>query len=105
VRDPFLALQNAAALLPATIVVTELAQRRSPLSPLSLPARPARWRSPLFLPNAAKGDSRDAWRSFTRENISNMLAILGYRTVRTVRHTQLCAERRAPMCAVVARRG
>jgi SAM-dependent methyltransferase len=32
VRDPFLALQNAAALRPSTIVVTELAQRRPALS-------------------------------------------------------------------------
>ena len=101
VRDPFLALQNAAALRPATIVVTELARRRSPLSVLS---RPSGRRSPLFLPNAAKGEPRDAWWSFTPESVSNMLAILGYRTDRVVRHAQLYANRRTPMFTVVARR-
>ena len=101
VRDPFLALQNAAMLRPATIVVTELAQRRSPMSAL---AGRARRRSPLFLPNAAKGEPRDAWWSFTPESISNMLAILGYRTTRVVRHAQLYANRRTPMFTVVARR-
>jgi len=100
-RDPFLALQNAAALHPATIVVTELAQRRSPLSLL---VGRARRRSPLFLPNAAKGEPRDAWWSFTPESMSNMLAILGYRTERVVRHAQLYANRRTPMFTVVARR-
>jgi SAM-dependent methyltransferase len=101
VRDPFLALQNAAALRPATIVVTELAQRRSPLSVLS---RPSARRSPLFLPNAAKGEPRDAWWSFTPESIANMLAVLGYRADRVVRHAQLYANRRTPMFTVVARR-
>ena len=103
-RDPFLALQNAAALHPATIVVTELAQRASPKSALPLLAGPARRRSPLFLPNAAKGEPRDAWWSFTPESISNMLAILGYDTIRVVRHAQLYAKRRTPMFTVVARR-
>ena len=101
VRDPFLALQNAAALRPATIVVTELAQRRSAQV---LPASPARRRSPLFLPNAAKREPRDAWWSFTPDSISNMLGILGYRTERVVRHAQLYANRRTPMFTVVARR-
>lgn len=104
VRDPFLALQNAAALRPATIVVTELAQRDSPASALSLLAGPARGRSPLFLPNAAKREPRDAWWSFTPGSISNMLGVLGYRTERVVRHAQLYANRRTPMFTVVARR-
>jgi hypothetical protein len=104
VRDPFLALQNAAALGPATIIVTELAERRSATSALSLLAGPARRRSPLFLPNAPKGEPRDAWWSFTPESISNMLGILGYRTERVVRHAQLYANRRTPMFTVVARR-
>ncbi len=101
VRDPFLALQNAAALRPATIVVTEPARR---WSALSVPSGPARRRSPLFLPNAAKGEPIDAWWSFTPESIANMLAILGYRTERVVRHVQLYANRRMPMFTVVARR-
>ena len=101
VRDPFLAMQNAAALDPATIVVTELARRPSPLT---LVAGPARRRSPLFLPNAAKRAPVDAWWSFTPDSIANMLAILGYRTERVVRHAQLYANRRTPMFTVVARR-
>ena len=101
VRDPFLALQNAAALHPGTIVVTELAQR---WSPASMVPSPARRRSPLFLPNAAKREPRDAWWSFTPDSISNMLAILGYRTERIVRHTQLYANRGTPMFTVVAYR-
>jgi SAM-dependent methyltransferase len=101
VRDPFRALQRAASLEPNTIVVTELARRRS-LREL-LDGR-AQGRSPLFLPDARNGSPFDAWWSFSPESVSNMLAILGYRTDRIVRHTQLYARRRTPMFTVVARR-
>jgi hypothetical protein len=100
-RDPFLALQNATALEPETIVVTEMARPRWALSFLE---RPARRRSPLFLPNASRGAPVDAWWSFTPEAVSNMLAILGYRTDRVVRHSQLYKRRETPMFTVVARR-
>ncbi|HEY0395087.1 MAG TPA: methyltransferase domain-containing protein [Candidatus Elarobacter sp.] len=100
-RDPFLALQNATALEPETVVVTEMARSRWPLSFLE---RPARRRSPLFLPNAAQGGPVDAWWSFTPEAVSNMLAILGYRTDHVVRHAQRYRQRETPMFTVVARR-
>jgi hypothetical protein len=100
-RDPFLALQRAAALQPATMIVTEPAWRRSPRA---LVEGPARRRSPLFLPNARTGEPRDAWWAFTPEAVSNMLGILGYRTDRAVRHAQLYRSRKVPMFTVVARR-
>jgi SAM-dependent methyltransferase len=105
VRDPFLALQSAAALRPATIVVTELAQRGSWISSAAAAlAGPARRRSPLFLPNALKREPRDAWWWFTPQSVTNMLAMLGYRTERVVRHAPLYANRRTPMFTAVARR-
>ncbi|HEX3464299.1 MAG TPA: hypothetical protein VHS78_09665 [Candidatus Elarobacter sp.] len=100
-RDPFLALQRAAALSPRTMIVTEPAWRRSPRA---LVEGRARRRSPLFLPNAQTGEPRDAWWAFTPESVSNMLGILGYRTDRVVRHTQLYRDRRTPMFTVVATR-
>ncbi len=100
VRDPFLALQRAAALAPATIVVTELAPRR----PLRIFESPARRRSPLFLPDAGTGAPLDAWWSFSPEAMSNMLDVLGYRTERVVRHTPLYRKRPTPMFTVVTRR-
>jgi hypothetical protein len=101
VRDPFLALERAAALAPRTMIVTELAPRRSPAALLETPSRR---RSPLFLPSAARGAPADAWWSFHPEAISNMLAILGYRTDRVVRHAQRYHGRETPMFTVVARR-
>jgi SAM-dependent methyltransferase len=100
-RDPFLALQRAADLAPATIVVTELAPRRAERRLLESPARR---RSPLFLPDARRGEPVDAWWSFSPDALTNMLAVLGYRTDRVVRHAQLYAKHRTPMFTVVARR-
>jgi hypothetical protein len=51
-----------------------------------------------------KGAPVDAWWSFTPEAVSNMLAILGYRTDRVVRHSQRYQRRETPMFTVVARR-
>lgn len=101
VRDPFLALQRAAALAPATIVVTELAPRRRALKILESAARR---RSPLFLPDALTGTPLDAWWSFSPEAMSNMLGVLGYRTERVVRHAPLYRKRPTPMFTLVARR-
>ena len=100
-RDPFLALQNGAALRPATIVVTELARR---WSPRSLIEGAGRRRSPRFLPNGATGEPLETWWSFSPEAVANMLRILGYRTERVVRHRQLYQGRSTPMFTVVARR-
>jgi Methyltransferase domain len=100
-RDPLLALQRAAALKPETVIVTEPAWRRSPRA---LVEGRARRRSPLFLPNAATGEPRDAWWAFTPETVSNMLGILGYGTDRVVRHAQCYHDRKIPMFTVVARR-
>ncbi len=101
-RDPFLALQNAVSLRPQTVIVTELAPRGWAAA---LPVRRGVRRSPLFLPNAAKREPRDAWWSFTPEAIVNMLAILGYRTDRVVRHAHRYRGRATAMFTVVARGG
>lgn len=101
VRDPFLALENGAALNPRTIVVTELGTRGA----RGFVEGRARRRSPLFLPDASRGEPHDAWWSFTPEAVGNMLAILGYRTSRVVRHTQRYRARETPMFTLVAQRG
>jgi SAM-dependent methyltransferase len=101
VRDPLLALQNAAKLNPRTIVVTELARRRG----LGLlPERPSQLRSPLFLPDASKSEPLEAWWSFSPESISNLLSMVGYRTKSVVRHDQRFRGRSMPMFTVVASR-
>jgi SAM-dependent methyltransferase len=98
-RDPFLALRTALALEPETAIVTELRPpRRAMLRDWLDP------RSPRFLPNAEARAPRDAWWSFTPHALGNMLAILGYRTERVVRHAQCYRGRPVAMFTIVARR-
>lgn len=98
-RDPLLALQSAAKLEPNTIVITELARRRRFGA---LPERPAQRRSPLFVPHGATAEPVETWWSFTPESISNLLDIVGYRTVRVVSHAQRYGGVLLPMFTVVA---
>ncbi len=101
VRDPLLALQSAAKLNPRTIIVTDLMRRRRFGF---LPERPSQRRSPLFVPDAATREPLETWWSFSPGSISNLLAIVGYRTVRTIRHSQRYRGKRMPMFTVVADR-
>ncbi len=101
VRDPLRALQSAARLSPQTIIVTDLLRRRRFGF---LPERPSQRRSPLFVPNGKKKAPLETWWSFSPESVSNLLAIVGYRTTRTVRHAQRYRGRLMPMFTVVASR-
>jgi SAM-dependent methyltransferase len=100
-RDPLLALQNVTKLRPGTVVITELERRRRFEL---LPERPSQRRSPLFVPDGQKTEPVETWWSFTPESISNLLAIVGYRTTRVVRHTQRYRGRVMPMFTVVGNR-
>lgn len=96
-REPLRALESAARLRPATIVVTEAERaRRLGIFP------PSQRRSPVFLPDARTATPLDTWWSFTAEAVSNLLGMIGYRTLRVVRHTQLYRGRPMRMSTVVA---
>lgn len=98
-RDPLRALESAARLRPQTIVVTEhIRPRRLGVFP------PSQRRCPIFLPDGDAGKPLDTWWFFTPEAIANLLAIVGYRTERVVRHVQSYREHRMRMCTVVAHR-
>jgi SAM-dependent methyltransferase len=101
VRDPLRALQSAAALRPQTIVVTEM-ERRKRFG--FVPERGLARRSAYFIPDAATSAPFETWWSFSPESISNLLAIVGYRTARVVRHRQMFRGTALPMFTVVARR-
>jgi SAM-dependent methyltransferase len=100
-RDPLSALQGAAALRPDTIVVTDLVRRRRVGF---LPERPSQRRSALFVPNGEIAEPIDTWWSFSPSSIANLLAIVGYRTERVVRHAQRYRGSLMPMFTVVAKR-
>lgn len=74
-RDPFLALQRAAAITAETIIVTDLLSSGNDLL--------------TFLPDAATEDKSDTWWSFTPEIICRMLGVLGFSSFKVLNHTQL----------------
>jgi hypothetical protein len=101
VREPLRALQSAAKLGPATIVVTETERRRR----LGfLPEFPSQRRSALFLPNGSTRTPLETWWSFTPESMENLLSIAGYRTTSLTRHRRRYGNRLIDMFTLVARR-
>jgi SAM-dependent methyltransferase len=98
-RDPLRALHSAAALRPKTIIVTEMERRKwFGFMPEGGFAR----RSAYFVPDAATKSPIETWWAFSPEAISNLLAIVGYRTTRVVRHRQSFHGSMLPMFTVVA---
>jgi SAM-dependent methyltransferase len=97
-RDPLRALESAARLRPQTMIVTEPRRpRRLGIFP------PSQRRSPILLADGRAASPVDVWWFFTPEAIANLLAIVGYRTIRVIRHRRLYRGRRMRMCTVVAR--
>jgi hypothetical protein len=121
VRDPFLALARGAALARERVVVTELlagvprvlarlfapdAMRR--LAPwwrvvpaLAAPLAPA---SPVFVPDARRGDPTPTWWSLGPRCIRRFLALLDFEVERVTYHFQREASGVVPMYTIVARR-
>jgi SAM-dependent methyltransferase len=97
VRDPFLALQRAAALTRETMVVTEALPVfwRSPLmAPLrllgSMERRIPTYLTPAldFLPDPERGEPWDTWWNFSPALVERFLKILGFGRTRITFHQQ-----------------
>jgi SAM-dependent methyltransferase len=98
VRDPLGALERVAKLGVPTLIVTEMEQ------PKRFGILRRRNRSPIFLPNGEAAEPFETWWSFSPEAIANLLAIVGYRVVRIVRHAPPYRKRPMPLFTVVAER-
>src|SRR5262249_32840995 len=106
-RDPFLALANAARLTRETIVVTETAPALPP------PARPTWWQRLLgrgagerpatpaayltFCPRAEHPMRVDTWWCFSPEIIQQFLQVLGFEQSRVSHHSQPFQGRPLPL--------
>jgi hypothetical protein len=100
-RDPFLALQTAARLAPATVIVTESLSMRYSLPQVVLGKLcPA----PAFLPDSRRCEPRETWWLLTPDVIRRMLGVLGFGSVEVTYHMQRYGGRRHPMFTVVAHR-
>jgi hypothetical protein len=101
VRDPFLALWNAARLARSTVVVTEV----PPVSRRLLrPFEPVIERRPFarFVPQP--GSRTETWWQLTPRMIQNMLAVLGFEESTVTWHKQLSGKSRVRMFTVVGQR-
>lgn len=106
IRDPFLALQNAAKMTRETIVVTDVLSQHPLIFPpksrlrylLSAPKRKLlgikkRGYGPEpayaeFLPNAATQEIKDAWWFLSPETVVRMLGVLGFEDSKVTYHSQ-----------------
>ena len=100
-RDPFRALQRAAALTTRAIVVTDLMPDpvqlyRNPIEKLldRLRGRSNSIYTPriAFLPRAKPREPKDTWWMISPESIREFLAILGFHDARVTRHRQRFAQ-------------
>jgi hypothetical protein len=100
-RDPFRALEQAAAFARESILVTDVLPRRSLLIPVL-----ARWFGPClhFLPEPQRQEPKDAWWLLTPRVVVQMLGVLGFPQAKVTFHNQLYLGRRTRMFTVVAAR-
>lgn len=100
-RDPFLALHNAARLTRETLVVAEILPGNHALS---------RWTSrrlglaQQFKPRFRRGAPWETWWNLPPALVQEFLGVLGFETSVVTYHTQLLKGRRMPMYTVVATR-
>lgn len=115
VRDPFLAIQRAAALTKETIVITDVSGRipRQIYLPFMLLPRAIRKHTvdrirlaPAFLPDPRKRWPWDAWWHLTPELVERFLHILGFTDTTITSHSQSyrSARRSVGLFTVVGRR-
>jgi hypothetical protein len=109
-RDPFLALANAARLTRETVVVTDLAP-----APTAF-ARPPWWRRLFhrsrslrpaclsFLPSPDQPDQVDTWWRLTPEIVERFLQVLGFERCQVSHHTQPYQGQPHDLFTVVAQR-
>ena len=100
-RDPFLALHNAARITGETMIVSELVPGSHPLARL---AGRFAGRSQRFKPRFAKNRPWDTWWELPPRLIVEYLGVLGFERTVVTRHSQSLLGRRLPMYTVVATR-
>lgn len=117
VRDPFLALQQAASITKETIIVTEVLDNNRQkafnwlFSWLGM-ATVRKWRNKLmgpsmiFRPDAAVGYPEETWWHLTPELLERFLGVLGFGDVRITYHEQRFAQHKKHhlMYTIVANR-
>jgi hypothetical protein len=89
-RDPWLALEQAARLTRDTIIVTDLA--------------PSDGRELAFLPDPKKLEPLETWWRLSPEIVVRYLAVLGFDGAKVTQHRQRIGNERVPLFTVVARR-
>jgi hypothetical protein len=102
VRDPFLALANAARLTRETMIVTEPLVIRSWLKRLLL--RQAAGPCMRFYPQFQTGEPKETWWIFTPDIIQSFLGVLGFEQTQVTYHTQPFRRRPVNLFTVVGRR-
>jgi len=102
IRDPFLALQNAAVLTRETMIVTDIVPRifYFPFPPLWW-TQNARMR---FVPDPRTGRPWDTWWRLPPDLVRRFLGVLGFEEARVTYHWQFCDNRRRRLFTVKARR-
>lgn len=99
-RDPFLALSNAARLTRDTILVTDLMSPTPGATRLSASALPLI----EFQPDFREGGPVDAWWYLTPALVVSFLGVLGFEDSQVSHHVQQSQWGAKPMFSVVARR-
>jgi hypothetical protein len=123
-RDPFLALQSATRLVRDTVIVTDLAPRRTLISPIyprhhlgRLSSFVKRYASGQrnalaehklpymqFLPDFRTLAHKDAWWSLSPEIIINFIGVLGFEETRVTYHTHKLYGKEGRLFTVVGKR-
>lgn len=98
-RDPFLALQNAARITRDTLVVTDMVSPYGPVAP-GTPDRPRL----EFVPEWQKGGPTDTWWFLTPEIVQAFLGVLGFEDSVVTHHKQKAYWGEAELFTVVAHR-
>ena len=100
-RDPFLALHNAAQITTETMIVCDLLPGAHALSRL---LGLLMGRSMQFKPRFAKNRPWETWWNLPPKLVTEFLGVLGFEKTVLTYHTQLLKGRRMPMYTLVATR-
>jgi len=100
IRDPFLALQRAAAVTTEAIIVTDRSQPSRRVQPVNLARGPVM----RFLPNFKTRRPADTWWWLPAETIVRFLGVLGFEKTTVSRHSQDSQWGKQRLFTVVGRR-
>ncbi len=100
-RDPFLALHNAAQITTETMIVCDLLPGANAISRL---VAPLLGRFMWFKPRFAKNKPWETWWALSPRLIVEFLGVLGFERTSVTYHKQLLLGRRMPMFTVVGTR-